>query len=669
MIKTTFITILIIISFYFNICSQNIEFTAKNFPDNKKELNEAIKNIKNGDKAFEERDYFKAIEYYKEAYTFNPNNSDINYKIGKAYLSTRHKASAISYINKSFELDSVTQIDIRYMMAQCLQLDYKFETAINDYLKYKLYAKRAGIATAELNKEIDKKIKECKSGIELCKNPVDVKIENLGDGLNTIYPEYNPIINADESVMIFTSRRENTTGGKKFKNDGEYYEDIYISYYKDSAWTSPVNPGPPLNTEDHDAAFGLSPDGQTLLSYIGTNGGDIYISKLDGDNWTTPVNIGDTINTEYHESSSTFLYDCKTLFFVSDNPIGGSGGRDIYMSKLDKKGRWGIPKNAGRTINTSLNEEGVFMHPDGKTLYFSSEGHNSMGGYDIFKTTYINGRWSPPINLGYPINTPDDDVFFSISADGKHAYYSSAKIGGFGEKDLYKITFLDKEKPKTIKQDSNIVAVVTNSLTILKGTVSDAKTNISLHSTIEITDNIKNTIIATFESNSKTGKYLISLPSGTNYGININSDGYLFHSENFDIPTSSEFKEIIKNISLNKLEVGNKVVLNNIFFDVSKSTLRPESTAELERLIKLMKDMPELAIEISGHTDNVGTAEYNQKLSESRASAVVSYLTSKGISASRLEFKGYGFEQPIATNDTEEGKQLNRRTEFKIIKR
>jgi len=668
MIKFNFIIILTIF-LSFNIYSQNIEFSKENFLGKKKELGDALKNIKEGDKYFDlgYGNYFTAIDYYVKANDFNPNNSELNYKIGRAYLNTNQKFNALGYFEKSFKLDSTAMEDIRYMLAQSNQVNYKFDIAIKYFQQYKIYVKKNVPNNTEIIKEIDKKIKECNSGKELYKKPVNVSIENIGNTVNTKFPDYNPIINADESMMIFTSRRANSTGGKKYPQDGGYYEDIYISYFKDGKWNSPINPGTPLNTDLHDAALGLSPDGQKLLIYVDINGGDIFESILSGDNWTTPISLGDTINTgENHESSATYLYDGKTIFFVSDKP-GGIGGRDIYMSKLDKNGKWGIPKNLGRTINTPYDEEGVFMHADGKTLYFSSKGHNSMGGYDIFKSTFVNGKWSEPINLGYPINTPENDVYFSISASGKHAYYSSAKPGGFGGQDIYKISFLEDNKTTDIKKDS--LKAVANSLTLLKGTVTDAITGDPLRASIEIIDNVKNIIIATFESNSKTGKYLISLPSGVNYGININSTGYLFHSENFDIPVSSQFQEVTKDIKLNKLEIGSKVILNNIFFDFDKSTLRPESTSELERLIKLMKDIPTLVIEISGHTDNKGSAEYNKKLSESRAISVVNYLVSKGVANNRLKYMGYGFEQPIATNDTDEGRQLNRRTEFKIIQR
>jgi len=331
------------------------------------------------------------------------------------------------------------------------------------------------------------------------------------------------------------------------------------------------------------------------------------------------------------------------------------------------------------------------MHPDGKTLYFSSMGHTSMGGYDIFKTVYNaeTNTWSTPGNLGYPVNSADNDVFFVISASGKHGYYTSISGNDSkGLRDLYMITFLGPEKPMVLNNEDNLLAEATApiketviapevqvkeaQLTILKGVISDFLSKAPLDAEIEIVDNTANMTIATFKSNSETGRYLVSLPAGKNYGIAVKKDGYLFHSENFDIPNTAAFQEVEKDIELKQLSVGSKIVLRNIFFDLDKATLRPESTAELTRLTKLMNDVPTLKIELGGHTDSRGSDTYNQQLSEKRAKAVVDYLTGKGISADRLKSAGYGETQLVngcsnGVNCTDEEHQLNRRTEFKVL--
>jgi outer membrane protein OmpA-like peptidoglycan-associated protein len=306
-----------------------------------------------------------------------------------------------------------------------------------------------------------------------------------------------------------------------------------------------------------------------------------------------------------------------------------------------------------------------------------------MGGYDIFKVTFENGKWGVPQNLGWPINSPDDDVFFVISGSGRRGYYASEKEGGYGEKDLYMITFLGPEKNPELSNEDNLIASIASpvkemqmqksvvsegpSMTLLKGVITDAFDGKVLEANIELVDNVKNEVIATFKSNSATGKYLVSLPSGRNYGIAVKRDGYLFHSENFDIPLASGYQEVEKDIPLKNVAVGTKIVLKNIFFDFDKATLRPESTNELERLLKLLNDLPTLKIELGGHTDSKGSDEYNIKLSQARCESVVNYLVVKGIAKDRLVAKGYGETQPVATNDTDEGRQLNRRTEFTIL--
>jgi len=438
--------------------------------------------------------------------------------------------------------------------------------------------------------------------------------------------------------------------------------------------------GKPLNSKFHDASIGLSPDGQTLYIYKGDNGGDIYECVLKGDKWVKPTPLPKEINTKFHESSASLGPDGRTLYFISDRP-DGVGGRDIWVAYKNSKGKWSDVKNI-RELNTPYDEESVFIHPDGRTLYFSSQGHNSMGGYDIFKSTYKDGYWSKPENLGVPINTADDDLYFVLASSGQRAYFSSSRKGTIGDQDIFMITFII-DKPMNPSTEDNLIAyktkpvqeikiesaiaIETPSLTLLKGFIYDEETKKPLEAQIVLTDNEKNEELAVFTSNAQTGRYLVSLPSGKNYGIAVKKEGYLFHSENFVIPENAQYQEIQKDIYLKPIKVGQSIVLRNIFFDFDKATLRPESKTELENLIKLMNDNPNIKIEISGHTDNIGSAAYNQKLSESRAKAVVDYLIEHGIDKSRLSYMGYGFDKPIAPNDTEEGRQLNRRVEFKIV--
>lgn len=625
-----------------------------------------------------------ALDFYLKVYQYVPNNAMLNYKIGNCYLHSIQKEKSLDYLKKAYSLNPAIQPDVVYLLARSYHYNTDFDKAIEFYSKYRNMLSPSQLQ--EKRKDLDKKIQECNNGKELIKNSVRVFIDNLGPQINTTAPEYSPLISADESMLLFTSRRPDTYGGGADPDDNLFFEDIYVSYNDGNGWSLAKNIGKPLNTKNNDATVGLSPDGTQLFTFNGKiNNGDIYVSKLKGSEWTAPDDspMKKYINTEFHETSASFSFDGKTMYFVSDRE-GGFGGHDIWVSQWEnEKERWGQPRNLGSVVNTEYDEEGVFMHPDGRTLYFSSCGHNTMGGFDVFKSVMNDdGTWSKPENLGSPVNTPDDDLFFVISASGKHGYYSSSKENGFGDLDIYMITFRGPEKPPILHNEDNLLANVapvgesvvaekveikTMRLTILKGTITDALTNNPVEAQIEIVDNTKNEVISVSSSNSATGKYLVSLPSGRNYGIAVKAEGYLFHSENFDIPAATGYQEITKDIVLNKLAVGQKVVLRNIFFDFGKSTLRSESFAELDRLVKMLNDFPKLRIEISGHTDNKSSLQFNQKLSESRAKAVVDYLISKGITSSRLEYKGYAYLQPIATNDTEEGRQQNRRVEFKVL--
>jgi outer membrane protein OmpA-like peptidoglycan-associated protein/tetratricopeptide (TPR) repeat protein len=628
-------------------------------------------------------DGFKlALTEYLIANAFNSNSALCNFKMGVCYYNLpAQRQMGLTYVEKAVMLNPNVDPMIQYYLGRFYHLAAQWDKGITAYRAYLTTLNSDPNGNRDKIADMNRKIQECLTGKELQKHPQRVFIDNLGPTVNTGDPEYAPVITADESEIIFTSRRATSTGGK-LDPDNQYFEDLYQTNYVAGKWTPPVNMGKPINSEDHDATAGLSPDGQKLYLYRFTHGGDLYECELKGDHWTEPERMNKNINSDSHESSVSLSFDGKKLFYISDKE-GGIGNRDIWYSTQDPKGKWGPSTNLGSPINTIYGEEGVFIHPDGKTIYFSSQGHNTMGGYDIFKSTFENGKWGEPENLGWPINGPDDDVFFVISANGKHGYFAANKADGQGEKDIYKITFLGPEKQLAMSSEDNLLAglaqpvknvealtpveVKTSNVTILKGTVTDKATKIPLGASIEIVDNTLNQTIATFTANSSSGKYLVSLPSGKNYGIAVKMDSYLFHSENFDIPVIAQYQEVTKDIELEKIAVGATIILRNVFFDYNKSTLRPESSAELDRLVKIMVDNPTLRIELSGHTDSRGSDDGNQRLSEARAKSCVDYLVAHGIAMSRLEFKGYGESKPIDTNDTEEGMQNNRRTEFKIL--
>lgn len=708
--------ILLVTGFASLLPAQNLEFEKGNFPGKKEEFKEASKKLEVGMDFFEQgrrefdefkraylnshkylpvshHDYEKtghqffrsALAPLNDANRFNPNNAKLNYMLGFIWFFTDPiSKETLEYLERSYQLGGANETDVAFWLAWSHHLRANWDEALKFYeehlktLQLKAKVNMAGIEDVKL------KMDQCRTGKLLSASPQRVFVDNLGSTVNSAYPEYGPAITTDEETIYFTSRRPNSIGGKKDESDNGFFEDVYSCSKLNGKWQNAKQLSKNVNTDNHDAVSGLSPDGSKLYVFRSTyeDGGDLFESTLFGLDWEQPVRMNKFINTRYHESSVSLSFDGKHLFFVSEKE-SGVGDRDVYISDIDVNGEWGPAKNLGPEINTKYSEDGVFMHPDGVTLYFSSKGHNSMGGYDIFKTTFENGKWKTPENLGYPINGPDDDVFFVVSGSGNRAYFASSKQGGFGDYDIYKITFLGPEKQPLLNSQDQLLAMIASpvsnlktesaievssaKLTILKGLVKDEKTEKPLEASIELVDNDKHVVLATFSSNMSTGKYLVTLPSGKNYGIAVKSKGYLFHSENFDLPEAAEFQEFTLDFELKKIEVGSSIVLKNIFFDFNKASIKAESQTELERLVKVMKDNANIKVEIGSHTDNVGSSEYNEKLSMSRSQSVVEYLISKGISPTRLIAKGYGESKPIGQNDSEAGRQNNRRTEFKII--
>ena len=680
-------------------------YSQLNIPIDKKEFKtaeksgykEALNAIDNGDENFENNSltssggYQMALPEYLAANTYNSNNAALNYKIGVCYIFSTEKKKAITFLEKAYKLDPNISIDIKYVMGMAYQRNGMYKEAINYYNEFKNSNYKNELKKLKINENmfnVDARIMECETAEKLMAHPTRVFIDNLGPNINSKYSDYAPVISTDETMMIFTSRREGSVGGKI--ENGQYFEDLYISYNEGGDKWSPSTNMKTINTEEHDASIGLSPDGSILYTFKGTPDGNLYESKLKGDSWSKPKPLNKNINTKYHETSISTSSDCKVIYFVSERPkdefgTPSKGGKDIYKSERNENGEWGPARNIGAPINTKYEEEGVFIHPDNRTMYFSSNREGSIGGYDIFYSEMDDeGNWGEPVNIGIPINTPEDDVFFIVAGNGRFAYMSSEREGGVGMQDIWRITFLGPEKPMTTGTEDNLIAssntliqtavkqetveVKKVRLTIMKGTITDAETGNPLESAIEIVDLEKDEVYATLSSNASTGKYLISLPSGKNYGITARTEGYLFHSENVDVPAATSYQEIIKDIKLKPINVGATIILSNIFFDYNKATLRDISKAELDNLVRLLTvDYPKMVIEIGGHTDNKGSLEYNTTLSTNRAKAVVDYLIKHGVAKERLSYKGYAYQNPIDTNDTEEGRQNNRRVEFKVI--
>lgn len=643
---------------------QDVEFKKANFKSNPTGFKNALKHLQAGDMYYMNHLYSKALDEYLAANAFNSESAELNGKIGDCYLYSSHKEKSLDFLVKAYKLNKTIDGYYVFLLGRSYHMLEQFENAITYYNKSKTL--KSSIDSKLLEKAT-KAIEECKAGELLIKKPINVEIVNLSEAINTEFQEYVPVINADESEMFFTSRRADGVGGGIDEVIGDYYEDIYYSEKENGEWKTAVNIGEPVNSNRHDATVGLTVDGNTLFLYRDNERGigNVYMTVRKGQSWTEPEALPEPINSRYKEPSACFDHTGKVIYFVSNRP-GGEGGLDIYKATLGEDLKWGNVENLGPTINTPYDEDAVFMHADGKTLYFSSKGHNTMGGFDIFMSTLDKGIWSKPVNIGYPVNSPDDDICFVVTANGETGYYTSNKVDGKGKRDIYRVTFLD-----IIKENNR------PKLTLFKGVVKNKKTGAPINATIEVYDNDEGKLIGTYESNSATGKYMISLPSGHDYGINVMAEGYLFYSENFNLPESKVYEEVQKDIELEKIEVGRKVVLNNIFYDYNDASLRDKSYNELDKVVLLLSKNPKLRLEISAHTDARGGDSYNLELSQRRAQSCVNYLVSKGVDKSRLVAKGYGEKKPIISEEDindfsteeqkEEAHQRNRRTEFKIL--
>jgi len=490
-----------------------------------------------------------------------------------------------------------------------------------------------------------KLLADCDFSIEAIKHPVPFKPINMGPAINTADDEYLPVATADESELIFT---------RKIANNEDFYKSIKVN----GEWQTATYLSSNINTPEYnEGAQSITQDGKFLF-FTGCNRPDglgrcdIYVSQKKGDDWGKPFDLPPPVNTPGWESQPSISSDGRTLYFTS-NRKGGYGGYDIWKSTLTEKG-WGEPVNLGPNINTAFDEQSAFIHPDDSTLYFCSDGWPGLGGKDLFVSRLgKDGQWGKPTNLGYPINTNGDENGLTLTAEGSQAFYSSNNLNGYGGFDIYTFELPENLRPHLV--------------TYVKGTVNDAKTKEPLEAQVEIIDLQKDESVYGDYSDPDHGAFLATLTTGKNYGLNISKSGYLFYSQNFSLIGHEAGKPYDIAVLLQPIEIGNKVILNNIFFDTNKFDLKQESLAELQKLVDFLTVNPTLKIEISGHTDNVGNDQLNQTLSENRAKAVYQYLVDNKIDPTRLQYKGYGKTQPIATNDTDEGRAKNRRTEFKII--
>jgi len=591
-------------------------------------------------------DEFKeAIQLLKEAIRIDAQFADAYLSMAGMYGELKNYDSAIFYYEKAKPIDTAYFKDYNLPYSINIAGKGNFEkavAAIDDFLSIpnlnESSIRAAGYRKRSFQFAIDY-AKEKPLGNYL------FEPKNMGDSINSAVSEYYPTITLDGKQFVYTRRVKNLN------------EDFFGSSLSNNNWSKSKGLSGNINTGLSEGAQNISQDGQWLI-FTGCNfpeglgSCDLYISYLTPDGWSTPENLGYTINTESWESAPSLSPDKRDLYFASSRP-DGYGGIDIYVSHRLPNGRFSEPENLGPIINTAGDESCPFMHADNQTLYFTSNGHLGYGGDDLFMVKKgPKGNWSKPINLGYPINTIENEGSLVVAADGKTAYYASDRSDSHGKLDLYTFELRSDIRPaKTLW---------------VKGKVFDKKTTKGLPSAVDLTDLSTKEVLSKVQTD-ETGNYLITLPVGKDYAFTVKRRGYLFYSENFPLSNKNPDSTYNIDIPLQPLEANATIVLKNIFFDTKKFEIKTESTPELDNLVQLLKDNPALKIQITGHTDNVGKAEDNLLLSDNRAKAVITYLTSKGINPARLSYKGYGATQPVDSNSTEEGRAKNRRTELKVI--
>ena len=635
----------------------------------------------------ETKAYEDARDLYITASNLDPNNVRANYMSGITMLQSVTKGKAFDYFEKVYKEEPDYSFDLLYKLGASLHYGYKFDEATKYYEQYldKLAANPDYLGNDIVEESVVKrKIFECEQGKILMEFPEEVEIVNLGPDINSKYFDYAPVVDADETVMIFTSRRKEGNLNEDVSDDNIPFEDIFVSKKVNGQWDYPDNIGNVVNTMYHDSNVGLSKDGKELFIYKDENEGDIYVSNQDeSGNWTYPVPLDKHINTDFSETSLSLSPDGSTIFFASNKP-GGEGGFDIWVSHRNAKGNWEKAENLGPQINTPFDEDGPFIGFDGKTLYFSSRGGNGMGGFDIYRVEYDSASqaWSAPTNMGYPINTPDDDIYFTPSKDGKHAYYATVKEDGLGYTDLYMLKVPDEMK----HDDPNATPVAVEAPVELAPVTLTVNVNgpggamdvvISLRG-VTGTGGVPANKVSTgvYSFSSKEGK-------GHEYVLSATKDGYEPQLITINYPAAGndpfEFSQSVQMVKAKvekpverlapppRVTPGNKV--RNVYFDFGSSYYHKEDVVFIEQAIAIMKQDPSLKLELNGHSDVVGMERFNKNLSIKRAERVKAAIVKAGIAANRITVKGFGSDRPLASNDQEkEGRELNRRVEFKLIK-
>ncbi len=626
---------------------KNGDFSSKN--------KKAIQFYEAGDAYYRSGQMLKAENSFRNAIQVDTAFAEAYFVLSQILIETGREKEGSSYLKMGLHYNDR---NFKYGYKTVADLDKKNGYYEDSERYYRLFLEKY---TADTNDYAAARrgIAESKLLALLVKNPVPYNPENAGPNINTKYNDYHPALSVDGKRLIFC-RTEPPVQAPTCPGRNGMLEDFYFSQRDEkNNWEKALNAGPPLNSGCNEGTPFITPDGRYMYFAAcerqdGLGRCDIYLSERAGDSWSTPKNVGAPVNSPHWESQPSFSSDGKTLYFVSNRP-GGYGKMDIYKSELQADGKFGPAQNLGPKINTAENDQFPFIHPDDQTFYFVSAGHLSIGGDDIqYCRRQPDGNWGYAQNIGYPINSSDNEQALIVSADGEWAYVTSAREGGYGGFDIYRFNLYPQARPYAV--------------TYLKGNVTDKTNGKPLEARFELIDLASGKTVVASRSDKVNGEFLVSLPTNKNYALNVSRDGYLFHSENFALQGMHEAgKPFEKKVELSPIRKDDPVVLKNVFFATAEYTLLPESKAELDKLVEFLNKNATLKIEIGGHTDNAGSDELNKKLSENRARSVYDFLVQAGINKARLSYKGYGSSKPVADNGTEAGRAQNRRTEFKIV--
>jgi outer membrane protein OmpA-like peptidoglycan-associated protein/tetratricopeptide (TPR) repeat protein len=668
--------------FIFSFNAQNKGFTEKDFPDKKNEVKKALQSFKAGDALFVKgpSSFIKALQEYKKAYDFNPENALLNFQIGYIYNAINKKSEATPYLEKAITLDAKLKPKILFILAEALHLNGDFDKAIEKFKEVIQLAKSNmakspasvkkyyidDIAVCEL------KIRQCENAKILTSDTLIVEYENLGKKVNSNSPDYSPVLNATEDIIVFATRRNTGDNSRVPFGDVYPYEDIFFSTKRNNnEWTAAIPLEGKVNSAQHEAPVWISSDGKKMFIYKTTGSGDLYETNFLNNLWTKPKKIKQ-INSKYRETHASMTLDGSTIYFSSAQKKSSMNNSiDIFMVSYNEETKsWNKPLNLGNIINTPYAEECPFISEDGNTLYFSSQGHNSMGGFDFFKSVKVNGQWTTPQNLGYPVNTPANESFICIVNNGKHAYFDSDRKDGFGEKDIYKMNIYPEE------------------LLPVQVTIIDSKTNQPVAASIRMYRNGNDSLVEF--SMLENGTYAGKIYNRKHYSIEISQPGYenyktTYHSKlnQSDSYSKKPIEITIKltptytqpDVSAEFSEAKEDLIPQYINFDFASYALSVNGISELNKLRNYMLKNAISSIRLEGHTDSKGSPDYNRELSKRRVEIIAEWFKFSGLGKLKIEKGWFGKSKPLVPNTNEDGtdnpvnRQKNRRVEIILIKK